>query len=174
MKEQNSKEVAAVLNPACDEYEEVLARHEALFRKLREYMESRESELQKEKVKVEDTMTVLKRERVNDQKKILDLQRRLGFAMEEYEQDKSKLIKGDTLMGVDLNYDENYMKCKVDDIMLNLKDKILASARENLNDAETNKFINRISMTTSQKGSVDSPKKITVESMPSGIIHAKI
>ena len=87
------------------------------------------------------------------------MQRRLGFAMEEYEQDKSKLINSDTLMGVDLNSEENTMKCKVDDIMLALKDKILASARDNTQDADTNKFLNKISIATSSKYSVDSPNK---------------
>ena len=128
--------------------------------KLKKHVEAQHMEFRDEKAKLEDTLGLLKRERVNDQKRILDLQRRLGFAMEEYEQDKAKLIKGDTLMGVDLNYDENCMKCKVDDIMLTLKDKILASSRENMSDAETNKFINKISMSTSQKGSIDSPKKL--------------
>ena len=79
--------------------------------------------------------------------------------MEEYEQDKSKLINSDTLMGVDLNSEENTMKCKVDDIMLALKDKILASARDNTQDADTNKFLNKISIATSSKYSVDSPNK---------------
>ena len=138
----------------------IIANEENAAKKLKERFLKQRSELSEEKAKLSEILTYLKRERVNDQKKILDLQRRLGYAMDEYEQDKTKLIKGDSLMGVDLNSDENNMKSKVDDILVTLKDRIVATTKDHVEDAETNRFINRLSMTTSHKGSIDSPKKI--------------
>jgi len=170
--ENQSKEISSFINQSCDLYDETLQNYESALKCANVHLKAKCSELKEEKNKQQEIVVVLKKERVNDQKKILDLQRRLGFAMEEYEQDKSKLIKGDTLMGVDLNSDENYMKSKVDDIMTNLKDKILASSRIDLNDAETNKFINKISIANSPKRSVDTEKKFeSVEE--SGNINAK-
>ena len=147
------------MNEVCESCDALIGLEDCTVKGMKAHVEKIQSELITEKNKLADALSVLKHERVSDQKKMLDLQRRLGFAMEEYEQDKTKLLKGDTLMGVNLNSEENTMRCKVDDIMTTLRDKIVASARDNTHDIETNKFINKISMNTSLRGSADSPKR---------------
>lgn len=143
----------------CDSCDAVMERQDRIVKGVKETLLAVQNEASAETRKIADSIAALKHERIVDQKKILDLQRRLGFAMEEYEQDKTKLVGGDTLMGVDLNSEENNMKCKADDIMVTLKDRILAAAHDNVKDPETNRFINKISMSTSPKGSVESPKR---------------
>ena len=161
METNNTAELAKQMSEMCGDCDEYVEHEEKTIKQMRAHLVKAQGEMIEEKNKLSDSLVVLKRERVTDQKKIIDLQRRLGFAMDEYEQDKSKLIRGDTLMGVDLNSEENYMKCKVDDIMVSLKDKIIASSRCEIQDPETNKFLNKISITTSQRGSLaDSPKRV--------------
>lgn len=146
----------------CESCDRQLEQQEAATKAVKEQLLSVRKETMGERSRVDNALVALKHERILDQKKILDLQRRLGFAMEEYEQDKTKLVSGDSLMGVDLNSEENRMKGRADDIMVALKDRIVAASKDNVAvqaDPETNRFINRISMSTSPKGSIESPRQ---------------
>lgn len=151
MEQGKFSELAEVVGKSCDECEAAIKSYEACLAKVQEYVEDQESEYSEERARVKQTISSLKKERVGDQKRLLDLQRRLAYAVQEYEQDKSKLVKGDLLMSVNLNSDENNIMDKVDEILSNLKDKLVAASGEGADGDETSQLVNQITSPRARK-----------------------
>ena len=63
-----------------------------------EYIQSSNGRLKKERANVNQKVKMLKKERITDQKRIMDLQKRLGYLEEEIDADKTKLIKNSNVM----------------------------------------------------------------------------
>ena len=151
IEKQDLNKASNLISNACDKYEDILKSYENCLLKVKEGILVRQTEISDERTQIKGTISALKKERVKDQKRILDLQRRLAYAMEELEQDKSKLLKGDLLMSVNLNSDENNVMDKVDEILSNLKDKIVATTKDNPNSDETSQLVNQITSPRARK-----------------------
>jgi len=153
---EDLSELINVIGKGCDACELTIKNYEDCLVKVQGHVEDIEAEYSEEKSKVKRIISSLKKERVNDQKRLLDLQRRLAYAVQEYEQDKSKLVRGDLLMSVNLNSDENNVMDKVDEILSNLKDKLVASGAQN--SEETNQMVNQITSPRTRKRKASSHK----------------
>ncbi len=64
----------------------------------RNYVQLENENLGEEHRKINERLERLKRDRVGDQKKIRELERRLGFLKEEYNIDKTKLLLNSNVM----------------------------------------------------------------------------
>ena len=133
-------QIATQLWQACDT---LVGIEEETAKAAKAHLLKDQAELLAERKRLSDALAVLKQERISDQKKLLDLQRRLGYAMEQFEQDKTKMLDCDNLMGIDIKGEENMMKDRVDDIMGSLKDKMVASARENPSESNPSRLANK-------------------------------
>ena len=63
-----------------------------------EYIQTSNDKLKNQRILFDKKVKMLKKERITDQKRILDLQRRLGYLEEEVNVDKTKLMKNSNVM----------------------------------------------------------------------------
>jgi len=75
----------------------------------------------------------MKRDRVEDQKLIFELERRLGFVQIEQEVNK-EVAASDDLLTKDMNQEQTEAKNKADDILGRLKMKLAASSSEDFDE----------------------------------------
>ena len=125
---------------ACDA---VVSVEEETAKTVKAHIAATQADRLAEPKRLSEAIGLLKQERIADQKKLLDLQRRLGYAMEQFEKDKTKLLECDNLMGIDIKGEENLMKDKVDDILGTLKEKLSVSARDIPQEASVSRVPNK-------------------------------
>jgi hypothetical protein len=121
----------------------MIGNHEKAMKNITSYLDKTRAKLLEKQETLSNGISLLKQDRVQDQKKILDLQRRHGYAIEEFGQDKTKLLDAPNLWGIDLNNEEGMARSKIDDVMLKLKDKMGLSGEV---DQEGSKFIQKLSL----------------------------
>ena len=109
---------------------------------MKEYISKENDKIREEETKLDEATEILKKDRLLDQKKILELERRIGYLKEEYNYDKGKLLVNSNVMGIDINAEETYARNKVDDIMGKLKEQLEISPNKDL---DNKKFINKYS-----------------------------
>ncbi len=126
----NKKAIAQAVGEVWEACDAVVSAEEETAKAVKTHVANSQADLIAERKRLFEALDSLKQERIADQKKLVDLQRRLGYAMEQFEQDKTKLLECDNLMGIDIKGEENKMKDKVDDILGTLKDKLSLSARD--------------------------------------------
>lgn len=123
--------------------EALIGSHEKAMQNISGHLDNARSKLLERQETLSNGISLLKQDRVQDQKKILDLQRRHGYAIEEFGQDKTKLLEAPNLWGIDLNNEEGMARSKIDDMMLKLKDKMGLSGEV---DQEGSNFIQKLSL----------------------------
>jgi len=132
-KQLSESKMIEILKNQVKIYEKKLSERDSDTKLSREFYIHENQKLKEENEKLGSQFSDMKRDRVEDQKLIFELERRLGFVQIEQEVNK-EVAASDDLLTKDMNQEQTEAKNKADDILGRLKMKLAASSSEDFDE----------------------------------------